>query len=69
MKITLYEFNALPDQEQYHIIFSQGVYLESRYDAENRHNFYAVDMFFAEVAYNANLDKIIAKKSLYQGNF
>lgn len=67
MKITLYEFLALPDQDQYDIIFNVGEYLDLRLDESRRFVLYAVDMFFVEVEYNALENKIVNKRAFVSG--
>lgn len=67
MKITLYEFLALQDQEQYHIIFTEGLFLEIRIEESRRYALYAVDLFFVEVEYDNLRNKIINKRAFVSG--
>lgn len=67
MKITLYEFLALPDQEQYDILFKAGEYLDVRIEENRRFVLYAVDLFFVEVEYDSENNKIINKRAFVQG--
>ena len=67
MKITLYEFLALPDQEQYDITFNVGEYLDIRAEERRRFVLYAVDRFFVEVEYDHGNNKIIGKRAFIQG--
>ena len=67
MKITLYEFLALPDQEQYNIVFNTGEYLDIRIEESRRFVLYAVDLFFVEVEYNSEDNKIVNKRAFVQG--
>lgn len=52
-RITLKEFNALPEQEQLNIIFTIGEVIEIKMGAPNIKNvLYSVDRFFVE--YHSN---------------
>lgn len=67
MKITLYEYLALPDQEQYNVVFNVGTYIDMIPENGTRFVLYAIDLFFVEIDYN-NLDnKIINKRSFVSG--
>ncbi len=67
MKITLYKFLALSEQEQYDIIFTRGEFLEISLEGNKRFVLYAIDLFFVEVEYNSNENKIINKKAFVSG--
>ena len=67
MKITLYEFLALPDREQYDIIFTTGDYLEIRIEESRRFVLYAVDRFFVDVEYDSKENKVINKRAFVAG--
>lgn len=67
MKITLYEFLALPDQEQYEIVFTQGDYIDLRLEESKRFVLYAVDLFFVEVEYDNEVNKIKGKRAFVTG--
>ncbi|UJH91671.1 hypothetical protein LZ575_03005 [Antarcticibacterium sp. 1MA-6-2] len=67
MKITLYEFLALPDQGQYDVVFSSGDYLDIRIEESRRYVLYAVDRFFVEVEYDNDKNKIKGKRAFVQG--
>lgn len=66
-KITLYEFKLLPEQEQYHITFPEGEFLDSRICGDQRFALYAVDKFFVEVEYDADENKIINRRPFKTG--
>lgn len=67
MKISLYEFLALPDEEQYAIVFNFGEYLEISSEERKRFVLYAVDLFFVEVEYNSANNKIVNKRAFVSG--
>lgn len=67
MKIILYEFLALQDQEQYDVGFTQGQYLDIRIEEKNRFVLYAVEKFFVEVKYDSEKNKIINKTAFVTG--
>ena len=58
MKITLYEFKLLPHQEQYNIIFNEGIFLDHFINGNRRFALYAIDLFFVEVEYDSKKNKI-----------
>lgn len=67
MKITLYEFLALPEQEQYQVIWNYGNCIDVRMEESRRYTLYAVDMFFVEVEYDQEQNKIINKRAFISG--
>lgn len=50
--MNLYDFKLLPDQEQYHIVFTGGEYIDIRIEGSRRFVLYAVELFFVEVEYD-----------------
>ena len=60
-KITLYEFRCLSDQEQYHLVFNEGTFIDSKINGNQRFALYALDMFFVEVEYDNDRNNIINK--------
>ena len=67
MRITLYEFLALPEQEQYEIIFNKGEYIDLRIEGNKRYVHYAVDLFFVDVEYDNDENKILGKRAFVTG--
>ena len=67
MKISLYEFLVLPDQEQYNIVFNTGEFVDFQIDGNKRFALYAIDMFFVEVEYNNKKNIIVDKKAFVTG--
>ena len=66
-KITLYEFRGLSDQEQYHLVFNEGTFIDSKIYGNQRFGLYALDMFFVEVEYDNKRNKIINKIAFVTG--
>lgn len=66
-KLTLYEFLALPEQEQYQIVFNSGECIDIRIEGARKFLLFAVDMFFIEVEYDKEQNKIINKIPFVQG--
>ena len=59
MKITLYEFKQLPEQEQYNITFNKGTFLDYLTKGNKKLVLYAVDLFFVELEYNTTTNQIL----------
>ncbi len=56
--MTLYEFNALSDEQQMQCWMQQGQFLMTRHTEQFAVNLYAVEGFFIEVWYNPYLNQI-----------
>jgi hypothetical protein len=56
--MTLYEFNLLPEQNQYDATFRQGTFIDYKIIGYSRFALYAIDMFFVEVEYNTLTNEI-----------
>ena len=65
--MTLYEFNLLPEQEQYRKLFNEGDFISHRLKPNARFALYALEKFFVEVEYNAKSNKIVNKVSFVSG--
>ena len=52
MKISLYEFSRLPEQEQYNIFFNGNTLLDYKINGNQKFALYAIDKFFVEVENN-----------------
>ncbi|MGM0932950.1 MAG: hypothetical protein ACQEWD_05855 [Bacteroidota bacterium] len=51
-KIELHEFLALPDHEQYDIVFQIGEILNTSVQGNKKYVLYAVDLFFVELEHD-----------------
>ncbi|WP_034917856.1 hypothetical protein [Gillisia sp. CAL575] len=67
MKISLYEFLALSDKEQYELAFNKGNYLDTLSKGSTRYVLYSLDLFFVEIEYNSLNNKIVNKRSFVSG--
>jgi len=61
--MTLYEFNRLSEEEQIKIVWSIGVFLDNHISKTELLSCYAIDMFFVELVYDADKNKIIKVSS------
>lgn len=68
VKLSLYDFKLLPDEEQYYITFNQGQFLDSYFERDRRFALYAISQFFVEVEYDTTINKIIDKASFISGD-
>lgn len=66
-KITLNEFLALPDREQYDIVLQIGEFLDSCFQGNKKYVLYAVDLFFVEVEYDNRINKITRNRAFVAG--
>ena len=66
-KIALYEYRRLSDEEQYTVIFTVGTFIDSKIYGNQRSVLYAVDMFFVEVEYDNEKNKVIDKQAFVSG--
>ena len=65
--LTLYQYKLLSDHEQYHLLFTQGDFLDMVIEGNSRFAVYALFKFFVEVEYNSKENKIIGLKSFVTG--
>lgn len=65
--MTLYEFNLSDINSKMEVISKKGIYLDNHIAKIERFNLYAIDLFFAEVCYNAIKNKITKVKSFKSG--
>ncbi|MBJ2174190.1 hypothetical protein JBL43_08070 [Aureibaculum sp. A20] len=66
--MTLYEYLLLEEQQQYNSIWDIGIYLDTVNEDNYKINIYAIDMFFVEVVYNAQSNKIIENRAFKEGH-
>lgn len=66
--MTLYEFNLLDDPEQYNIVWDKGFFLDTAFENGLKINIYAIDMFFIEVCYDPQSNRIVEKRSFKEGH-
>jgi hypothetical protein len=66
--MTLYQFNLLEEDQKYQTVWDLGKHIDTVIDEEKRNLLYTIDMFFVEVHYDANTNKIIGIKSFIHGH-
>lgn len=65
--MKLYEYKQLEDQEQYRILWSDGVLIDGCIEAEVKKLLYAIDNFYVELWYHVITNKVLWKLSFKQG--
>jgi len=58
----------LNDDEQLSAVWDKGIFLENHISKTEKINCYAIDMFFVEVVYDANVNKITEVRSFKEGH-
>ncbi|MDP5228995.1 MAG: hypothetical protein NWQ38_01275 [Cellulophaga sp.] len=56
--MTLYEFNSLTKHLMYDVTFQKGVFLDVKIENDKRFALYALGMFFVEIEYDIEQNKI-----------
>lgn len=67
-RMSLYEFNALPESERLALVWECSTYLLRRHLGTCWLSLYAVDTFFVEVRYNTRQNQITACRSFRSTN-
>ena len=65
--MTLYQFNRLSEEEQIKTVWSIGVFLDNHISKTEMLSCQAIDMFFVELVYNLDKNKIIDVTSFIRG--
>ena len=66
-KITLYEFNQLPEQEQHAMLHSKGTFLEVIERGETKNVLYGLERFYVELEYNIKSNSITSLTTFKRG--
>jgi hypothetical protein len=66
--MTLYEFNLLDHTKQLETIYSDATFSDNNITKVAICNLYALDMFFVELTYNYETNKVDEIKSFKTGN-
>ena len=66
--MKLYDYIILPDDEQFNAIWNNGTHIDTFIAGNIKINLYAINDFFVEIYYDAELNKIIDKKHFKQGH-
>lgn len=65
--MKLYQYKQLTDDEQYRILWNEGVLIDACIDGEVRKLLYAIHNFYVELWYHCTTNKILWKLSFKQG--
>ena len=65
--MKLYEYKKLEDQEQYRILWNDGVLIDGCIEADVKKLLYAIDNFYVELWYHVITNKVLWKLSFKQG--
>ena len=65
--MELYDFNKLDFNEQLETVYDKGVFLDNYITKKERCNLYALDMFFVELTYDSETNKVEEIKSFKTG--
>ena len=65
--MTLYEFNRLNENDKISEVWSKGVFLDNHISKTEVLSCYAVDMFFVELVYDVDKNKIVEGRSFKSG--
>lgn len=65
--MKLYEYKLLNDNEQYRILWNDGVLIDACIDGKVRKLLYAIHNFYVELWYDVATNKILWKLSFKQG--
>jgi hypothetical protein len=63
----IYEFNILPEHEQYDIVFTEGQFVDTVTDGVTKYVLYSLSYFWIEIEYNAPKNKINGVCSFVSG--
>lgn len=64
---TLDQFLKLPKQEQYAVIFEDGIFVEKRKEKNKIYALYSLYLFFVELEYGNKENIIVAKYAFESG--
>lgn len=65
--MTLYEFNRLSEDEQLKTVWSIGIFLDNNISKSEMVSCYAIDLFFVELLYYIDTNKITEVRSFKSG--
>jgi hypothetical protein len=66
-KLKLYEFLRLSEVEQYNMVWSLGVHVDTHIKDNIAINLYVINDFYCEVYYDKKINKILYKQTFKQG--
>jgi hypothetical protein len=65
--MKLFEYKRLNDEEQYHILWNDGVLIDACLDGNVKKLLYAIHNFYVELWYHRLTNKVMWKLSFKQG--
>jgi len=65
--MAFYEFNRLSEEEQIKTVWSIGIFLDNHISKTEMLSCYAIDMFFVELLYDVDSNRIIKVRSFISG--
>lgn len=65
--MKLSEYKMLKDEDQYHILWNDGILIDAYLDGSVKKLLYAIDNFYVELWCNIRTNKILWKLSFKQG--
>lgn len=65
--MKLYDYICLTENEQFNTIWNNGIHIDTFIDGNIKINLYAINDFFVEIYYDAELNKINEIKHFKQG--
>lgn len=63
----IYEFNMLSEENQYDLVFTKGIFVDSIKNGNVKYVLYSVHMFWVEIIYEDSINKITGLKSFLAG--
>ena len=68
MLMTLYEFNLMNDKDKLATVWELGVFLDNHISKIEMLSCYAIDMFFVELVYDVDTNKVTTIRSFKSGS-
>ncbi|PKV50877.1 hypothetical protein ATE84_2945 [Aquimarina sp. MAR_2010_214] len=61
--MTLEAFNLLPESNQYKVVFSQGTFVDSFMEDQERYILFAIERFYVEIHFTGYSDDVVYIKA------
>jgi hypothetical protein len=66
--MTLYQFKALDETQQYEVLWDKGVFITHRAEAGCTLMLYQIDAFYVELKYDSDMNKLVCLRSFLSTN-
>ncbi|TSE07406.1 MULTISPECIES: hypothetical protein [Aquimarina] len=66
--MTIEAFNSLSEGQQYRIVFSQGTFVDTFIEDQERYILFAIDRFFVEIHFTGYSDNVVYIKAFITGH-